>query len=89
MKETKPKETHQSPMNLYVLHDSVSEKTGPTFENANHATAVRSVQSMKIQTPNDYTLYHIGVVTGTAINDVKIEKVDWHTAPKPKLNLQG
>lgn len=45
---------------LYSLFDRIAEQYGPIFQAVNNATAIRSVQNMKIRSYEDFQLYLVG-----------------------------
>lgn len=76
--------------NLYTLYDNIAEQYGPIFQAVNHATAIRSVQNMKIRAHEDFELKWVGhwdMETGVLITGDH-KDVEWAT-PTYKSEMQA
>lgn len=75
--KAKPQD-HSAYYGIYQVYDKVSEKFGPIFEQVNHNSAVRSVNTMQLATPDDFSLYCIGhIILGKIKAYEKPEKIQW------------
>jgi hypothetical protein len=70
---------------LYTLFDEKAEAHGPIFEAVNHAVAARSVRAMKIEWPEDYTLWYIGEREGRNIKPMN-DEIPWQNKLKEVSN---
>lgn len=79
--------------NLYTLYDNVAEQYGPVFQAANHNTAIRSVQNMKIKSHGDFELKWVGLwdMERGELTTGEAKDIEWATPAyvKEMLSVQG